>query len=405
MSLPSLYASLGGVPTDLLRSKESACPPSFATSPRQDDGSLYKSLGGVPYALLNLSKQAPASSVKPDAAKPTISYTKQLAPSPSQPSPAQLNTFLQKASQLFPDVPLQNCNPASLAAKLQETLGLVSAAKSPSTSTSVQQQGSTHRLGNKRLLSDISSSQAESYVCESLGSVSAPHIPFGTVPSRFDAPKPQEWSFGSVRRNSPPPVAIADAAFPSPPSSPESCESADEEQNPSFQWGSINGSKALEHLVLLQHWIPQLESLSPVHKMLIWKVCTQVPQFKNYNRSSFRKTIAGWGTKILPNIESITIMYAAIGFLKDNNILKINFLSPTTNKPVFRTFVNATQPTVSIHSANEAKRRRVSVDNFVFLPDSRKGNVSMSSCVPTHAPKHPPPSPCRKMDLVSILNQ
>eukprot|EP01103_Thecamoeba_quadrilineata_P020510 TRINITY_DN8848_c0_g1_i1.p1 TRINITY_DN8848_c0_g1~~TRINITY_DN8848_c0_g1_i1.p1 ORF type:complete len:476 (-),score=94.24 TRINITY_DN8848_c0_g1_i1:34-1461(-) len=140
-------------------------------------------------------------------------------------------------------------------------------------------------------------------------------------------------------------------------------------------------SSALHQLVLLQHWVPILEKMSPANKSMIWETCNLVPGFKPLNKNSFKKTVNMWATNILPNMQSITILFGAIGFLKHHDILKNEFYYPNTSVPVFRTFIS--------HSLPKPKKST----------DGRSSNK-----VPINVETESPNKKPRKMDVASILN-
>lgn len=167
-------------------------------------------------------------------------------------------------------------------------------------------------------------------------------------------------------------------------------------------------SSALHQLVLLQHWVPILEKLSPANKASIWDTCIMMPSFKNYNKNSFRKTINAWATNILPNMASITVLFGAVGYLKHHGVLKNEFCFPNSTNPVFRTFITNAIPTYGPKKASATS------------PAPKAAITSSTSPLPTLAspPASPPLScdkecdkvsePCWKrpriMELASIIN-
>jgi hypothetical protein len=52
-----------------------------------------------------------------------------------------------------------------------------------------------------------------------------------------------------------------------------------------------------------------------------------MPTFANYDEQSFRKTLSRWANDPLGNMISITILFAAIGYLKEHDILKVSTIS------------------------------------------------------------------------------
>jgi hypothetical protein len=94
-----------------------------------------------------------------------------------------------------------------------------------------------------------------------------------------------------------------------------------------------------------------LEKLSPANKTAIWDTCCLIPGFKNFNRTSFKKTLNLWATNILPNMVSITVLFGAVGFLKHHDVLKNEFLFPNTTTPVFRAFISSDIPGAKMAAA------------------------------------------------------
>lgn len=78
----------------------------------------------------------------------------------------------------------------------------------------------------------------------------------------------------------------------------------------------------------LQHWDNKLEKLSAAHRKAVWNACRMVmPNITELDPScdqtSFRKTFANWSREPLSHLTSITVMFAAIGFLKECGLLKV----------------------------------------------------------------------------------
>lgn len=105
-------------------------------------------------------------------------------------------------------------------------------------------------------------------------------------------------------------------------------------------------SAVLQQLVLLQHWIPILDRMAPVHKNMLWETCKMYPGFRltNPKLTSYRKVISAWGANIAAYVANVTALFAAIGYLKHHDILKNDFCFPDSALPVFRTFVTCGLP-------------------------------------------------------------
>eukprot|EP01105_Mastigella_eilhardi_P004218 TRINITY_DN1560_c0_g1_i1.p1 TRINITY_DN1560_c0_g1~~TRINITY_DN1560_c0_g1_i1.p1 ORF type:complete len:335 (-),score=72.69 TRINITY_DN1560_c0_g1_i1:100-1104(-) len=100
-------------------------------------------------------------------------------------------------------------------------------------------------------------------------------------------------------------------------------------------WGCSLQSAMLQ-LNLLQHWAELLDRFPPVHKKLIWDTCKLMPIFKNFQHTSFRKTVQSWVDDPLPNVCCITTLFGAIGFLSYHNIIKQEFCYPNIRMLVFK---------------------------------------------------------------------
>ncbi|PRP82245.1 hypothetical protein PROFUN_06257 [Planoprotostelium fungivorum] len=99
-------------------------------------------------------------------------------------------------------------------------------------------------------------------------------------------------------------------------------------------WGNTIPA-SLYRLDLLKHWESKLEKLSVLHKKAIWNICEQMPFFSNYDPKSFKKTLADWYLNPLMNATYITVLFGAIGYLKDTSVLKCDFCYPRSKVPVF----------------------------------------------------------------------
>lgn len=92
---------------------------------------------------------------------------------------------------------------------------------------------------------------------------------------------------------------------------------------------------SLYRLDLLKHWESKLEKLSVLHKRAIWNACEQIPFFANFDPKSFRKTLADWYLNPLMNATYITILFGAIGYLKETGVIKCDLCYPRSKVPVF----------------------------------------------------------------------
>ncbi|EGC36487.1 hypothetical protein DICPUDRAFT_151045 [Dictyostelium purpureum] len=127
-----------------------------------------------------------------------------------------------------------------------------------------------------------------------------------------------------------------------------------------------------QQLSLLQSWSPYLQKLSPFCKELIWKTCGLFVHFTNFERSSFLVTFLRWSKDPIPNLSHITIMFSAIGYLKERGLLKIDLFYPQTNTPVFKDspMANRNLDTGSSRgSPNSSPSHSQSYDDFNSLVD------------------------------------
>lgn len=231
--------------------------------------------------------------------------------------------------------------------------------------------------------------------------MSPPLSPLHNPTSAFDAVLPPSNTTTSLKSSSSPVSS-------SPPPSPAP-KTTSVEYNDFANFISPNGgayaafppdpsrnsySSALHQLVLLQHWIPILEKLSPANKAAIWETCMLMPTFKNYNKNSFRKTITAWATNILPNMASITILFGAIGYLKHHGTLKNEFCFPNTNNPVFRTFITNPIPGCNVPAKKAAPVKAPVSTTSTLAPTCQKESEKLEPCW-----KRP-----RIMELASIIN-
>jgi len=183
------------------------------------------------------------------------------------------------------------------------------------------------------------------------------------------------------------------------------CDIAKED---SIRINGANCMSAVYQINLLQHWIPVLERLSPVNKTQIWETCILMPEFRNYNITSYKKTINEWAKDIASNSNSIIIMFGAIGYLKQHGILKNDFYFLDSNSVVFRTFTNENNNFI----ANVTKR-----NNKRCFTDEESSNessdVEIIESSPLSSPQisplsSPEPFPilkrARVMDIASLCN-
>ena len=92
-------------------------------------------------------------------------------------------------------------------------------------------------------------------------------------------------------------------------------------------------------LALLQGWAQALDSLSPQNKALVWNTCLLSPFFGNHIKSSFRRTLKLWADDPALHAPSIRILFGAIGYLKNQDVLKNQFLCLRSGQHIFRTFI------------------------------------------------------------------
>ena len=95
----------------------------------------------------------------------------------------------------------------------------------------------------------------------------------------------------------------------------------------------------LRRLALLQSWAPALDSLSLSNKSAVWSTCLLSPFFGTYIQSSFRRTLKLWAQDPQEHAQSIRILFAALGYLKNQDVLKNQFICLVTGHHIFRTFV------------------------------------------------------------------
>jgi hypothetical protein len=100
-------------------------------------------------------------------------------------------------------------------------------------------------------------------------------------------------------------------------------------------WGRTVPS-VLSQLVLLQHWESKLDKLSLHLKKAIWTTCLLLPTFTEKEEpSSFRNCFKKWTSDPLRHLNSIITFFGALGYLKENGILRIDFCYPKSNIPIF----------------------------------------------------------------------
>eukprot|EP01118_Nematostelium_gracile_P005346 TRINITY_DN1684_c0_g2_i1.p1 TRINITY_DN1684_c0_g2~~TRINITY_DN1684_c0_g2_i1.p1 ORF type:complete len:536 (-),score=107.59 TRINITY_DN1684_c0_g2_i1:28-1599(-) len=76
-----------------------------------------------------------------------------------------------------------------------------------------------------------------------------------------------------------------------------------------------------KQLGTLKTWIAFLESLPIYKKQAIWKTCTALPAFANYDEKSFVATVHKWDVNPVNNMSSISVLYSAIVFLNSEGLL------------------------------------------------------------------------------------
>lgn len=144
-----------------------------------------------------------------------------------------------------------------------------------------------------------------------------------------------------------------------------------------------NQSSALQQLVLLQHWIPLLDRMAPVHKNLLWETCKTFPGFRltTPKLTSYRKMVTAWGANIAVYMPNVSALFAAIGYLKHHDILKSEFYFPNTQQPVFRTFVPSAAPAYAPMRASAAP-----VVNSLKRPSIQMATPSPPAASPPASP-------------------
>jgi hypothetical protein len=77
----------------------------------------------------------------------------------------------------------------------------------------------------------------------------------------------------------------------------------------------------------LLSWATLLEKLPPNQKEAIWNTCQFFPLFSSdvFDRASFRKTFLKWAGNLPAHLSHITLLFGAIGFLRDKGIIKVCF--------------------------------------------------------------------------------
>eukprot|EP01133_Synstelium_polycarpum_P010861 gene10861-12651_t len=99
-------------------------------------------------------------------------------------------------------------------------------------------------------------------------------------------------------------------------------------------WGT-ELSSVFSQLSLLQSWCNGLERLNPKHKDLVWRTCRSFSDFINYDRASFTKTLQIWTLDPVPNLSHITVLFAAVGYLKEMGVIRSDFFYCNSSVPVF----------------------------------------------------------------------
>ncbi|KYR01231.1 hypothetical protein DLAC_02350 [Tieghemostelium lacteum] len=94
-------------------------------------------------------------------------------------------------------------------------------------------------------------------------------------------------------------------------------------------------SSVFQQLALLQSWSYGLERIALSQKDMIWRTCRSFTGFVNYDSTSFIRTFGDWSNNPLPNLVHITVMFAAIGYLKEMGILKLDLHYPQSSVSVF----------------------------------------------------------------------
>ncbi|EFA86357.1 hypothetical protein PPL_00149 [Heterostelium album PN500] len=110
---------------------------------------------------------------------------------------------------------------------------------------------------------------------------------------------------------------------------------ANPQQNHPSVW-STELSSVFSQLALLQSWSTGLDRLSSNSRDSIWRTCRYIQQFINYDKTSFVKTIHKWTIDPIPNLSHITVLFAAIGYLKEMGVIRGEFnYTNNLNSPVF----------------------------------------------------------------------
>jgi hypothetical protein len=127
----------------------------------------------------------------------------------------------------------------------------------------------------------------------------------------------------------------------------------------------------LVQLKFLESWGPTLDSLAPSYKASIWRISKIFEEFgSNHDMTSFRKTIARWSQSPLENLDSIRLLFSAIGYLKNAGVLKHEFFYPSKSGeslyPVFRSG-NETKPITKRRRKKKRNAPEPSKDNPVVI--------------------------------------
>ncbi|GAM22141.1 hypothetical protein SAMD00019534_053160 [Acytostelium subglobosum LB1] len=105
-------------------------------------------------------------------------------------------------------------------------------------------------------------------------------------------------------------------------------------QKPPSVW-STDLPSVLSQLALLQTWSPSLSRFTSKQRDLVWKICCSFKHFTNYDKSSLSKTIYSWTVDPIPNMVHITILFSALGYLKENGAIPGDFNYNESSMPVF----------------------------------------------------------------------
>jgi len=144
----------------------------------------------------------------------------------------------------------------------------------------------------------------------------------------------------------------------------------------------------LSQLKFLESWGPTLDALAPAYKASIWRVAKIFKEFgSNHDMTSFRKTIARWSQSPLENLDSIRLLFCAIGYLKNAGVIKHEFFYPTSGDclyPVFRSECN--------DSEKKRKRRK---RKRSFLEPSKENPIQIDMKIGT--PHHERPMNAQKL--------